>query len=202
MPCGPFAQQRRRADDARAPARHDLVERGDAVQVGIDRDQRVDHAGQQRGDVALAHRLAGHEGHVLAHVGQVGAGQRHGARAELARRGHADQQLDQAVVGRVQPAQQQHLGRQCRRQPQLGLAVGKAVALDPGQRYVERARQVARQRRLVGKRQQHCRIHRAPLPRRRVGICAAMPTLSPIRPVPAIDQRDLRRPAARTGVIA
>ena len=55
--------------------RNRLGETGDAVQVGIDRDDAVEQPGQESADDALAHHLARMEGLVLAHVGQIGRDQ-------------------------------------------------------------------------------------------------------------------------------
>ena len=149
------------AEHAAAATRHHLVERGDAVQVRVHRDQAVDLAGQQRADMALADGLAGMESHVLPHIGQVGADQQDLARTERSRRRQGDQQLDQFVVGLVQPAQHQQPIGQPRRQPEPGLAVGKTVAFDQRQRDLQRRCQRIGLRLLIVKGQQQSRRHAA-----------------------------------------
>ena len=149
------AKQQRGGQGHAAAAGHDLVQRGHAVQVRVDRDHGVEGAGQQPPQVALADHLARCEGHVLAHVGQVGADQREVRGAEFARAGGGQQQRQQLLVGLLQAAQEHRAWRQLGRQSQPRLAVRKAVLAHPRQRHAQGSRQRAGQRAFILPGQQH-----------------------------------------------
>ena len=137
----PRADQRRGRQRDGFASGHHLVQRGDAVQVRIDRHHGIKAARQQAADVALADRLAGRERDVLPHVGEIRARQQQALRTQLAGGRRGDQQLDQLLVGLMQAAQQHHARGQRGGQAQLQFAVGEAVSLDQRQRHVQRTRQ-------------------------------------------------------------
>ncbi len=147
-------QQRRAAEHDGVANRHGLAQHGHAVQVRVHGDDRVEQAGEETADHALADHLAGVEGDVLAHVGQVGRHQREVTRAELARRLRGQQQLHQFFIGLVQAAPEHHARRQRFGQAQAQLAVGKAVARDQGQLQPGRVGGAGRDDALVFKTQQ------------------------------------------------
>jgi hypothetical protein len=100
---------------------HGLVQGGHAVQVRVHGDHGVEQAGQEGADDALADRLAGVEGDVLAHIGQVRRHQREVAHAQAARGAGGQQQFDELVVGLVQAAQQHGArGQAARWRPRAG----------------------------------------------------------------------------------
>ncbi len=155
-------QRRRRQRDG-AGRGHRVAQVGDPMQVRIHGDDRVEALGEQPADDALADRLARREGHVLAHVAEVGRDQRHPRGAELARGGGGEQQLDQLGVGMIEAAADRDVGRHVGRQREPGLAVGEAVHVDDPARPIRRGRERARLRRVVGKAQDHgnsARAHR------------------------------------------
>ncbi len=128
------------------------------MQVRIDGDHAVEQPGEEAADHFLADHLAGLEGHVLAHVGQVGRDQQQAPRAEAARLAGHQQQLDQLLVGTVETAvQQQGVGQRpvlAQRQAQAQLLVGEAVALDRRGRQPQLGGQAQRGGAFVGEIQQ------------------------------------------------
>jgi hypothetical protein len=149
LTCSPRAQQPGRRKHHGAAARQHFIQRRDAVQVRVDRDHHLEMLRKQAADVTLAHGLARREGDVLPHVGKVGADQHQTPGAQVPRSRRGDHQLHQLFVGLVQATPEHHRALQCRRQAQLQLAVGKAVALDDGQRHAERLGERRRRRALV-----------------------------------------------------
>lgn len=104
------------------------------MQVRVDGDQPIEVLGNKGADDGLADHLAGVEGDVLAHIGQVGRHQQQALHAEGAGLAGHQQQLDQFVVGAVEAAVQQHLARYglagAERQAQAQLVIGETVPLD------------------------------------------------------------------------
>ena len=98
--------------------------------------------GNERADDGLADHLAGVEGNVLTHVGQVRRHQQQARHAQPARLDRNQQQLDQFVVGTVQAAVQHHLRWQRlalgQRQAQAQFIIGETVALDAGRAHAQR----------------------------------------------------------------
>ena len=148
-------QQRRRRQRQAAAAGHHVVHRRHAVQVRVHRDHGVERAGQQLAQVALAHHFTGREGHVLAHVGQVGADEREACSTQLTRTGRCQQQQRQPRVGLLQAAQQHGVRGQRRRQAQARFTVRKGVLVDQAACNTQRVGKPLRQRRFVVKGQQH-----------------------------------------------
>jgi len=113
---------------------HSLLQRGHPVQVRVHGDEGVEQIGQKSADDALADRLAGVEGHVLPHVGQVGRDQREVPRAQRARGARRQQQFDQLLVGLLQAAPDHHPRRQKVGQAQAQFAIRETMALQHRQR--------------------------------------------------------------------
>ncbi|MCY1434694.1 hypothetical protein D9M71_507610 [compost metagenome] len=130
------------------------------MQVRVDGKHRIEALGEELADHPLADHLAGMEGDVLAHVGQVRRHQQQAAGAETARLAGHQQQLDQLLVGAVEAAVQhqgvgQHLALS-QRQAQAQLVVGKAVAFDARGRQAGRRGQTFGGITFVGEIQQQC----------------------------------------------
>ena len=108
--------------------RYGLLQSGDAVQVGVHRDDRIEQVGQEVPHDLLADGLTRLERDVLAHVGQVGRDQAHTGGAQLARGVGREQQGQGLGVRVVQAAGEHHRPALHRRlDAHQGLAVGKPV---------------------------------------------------------------------------
>ena len=95
------------------------------MQVRVDGDHGVEARRQQPAEVTLADHLAGREGHVLAHVGQVRADQRQVRGAQFARAGGGQQQFGELGVRLLQAAQQHDARGSSAGRRSRALAVGK-----------------------------------------------------------------------------